>query len=874
MVAGGRSVQSVDSAAWWAPRTKLTPPAISDEVVVAAGLRHRAVDLIRDNRLTLVVAQGGSGKTTVVRAATDALGWPVAWLRLHEADDDPRMLVELLAAAVDHATAGASTTTLDLVASGRSRDLAPTQLLGVLLDELEEQGPLVLVVEDLHRLEAAPTLDALAYLLEFAPPALRVVATSRRPPELPLARLRSRAGVGELGADDLRIDDATARAILSRRGLEPDPGRVTELLELTNGWIAGFLLAATASATTSDGPGAPPAVLAEYLAEEIVAAEPPRTQQLLRAVSILDELDPQRCATVSGLPDAADVIDDLHARLGYLMVDHEGRLRFHDLFADHLRDELRRHTDDEERRELHLRAAATATSERDRIDHLLLAGDAEHEAAAAIEALARSSDRHPSLDAQLVAWIDRLSPAVRAERPWLDLVVGVAAANDLAGDTAGRVLASVIERAEAHDDFELRWLAVSAMGRATHDFERWMPELARLEHDPRFDELPAPIQVEWLIGAAWGALWAGDLDGSRERVEAAIDLHRRSGSLAAAESLALHLGFPLATWPGALDDMEAHHRSTLAEHGERSWVVRLGAGAQLQALAAIRGVARDLPPPSPAEAAITADVPYFAIAHVFTRAARARWAGDHHTLHGAVSPALDRPGFATMLAPALAASYRDQGLTAELDALLAGLRSWAGGPPGRPAMTLVADIVAAEAAWGRGDLDDAEHRLDQACADHGPLLIAPVLDPGCELALVRAEQGRAAAAAATLSERLDDLVGRLASPGRVAQSGPALLPLLEHLDADGHPHAATVRELLQQPGSPTPRRVPTTGEVLTPREVEVLRRVADGASNAELAETLHVSINTVKTHVKRVLSKLGTSSRAEAAAVARQQHLL
>ena len=55
---------------------------------------------------------------------------------------------------------------------------------------------------------------------------------------------------------------------------------------------------------------------------------------------------------------------------------------------------------------------------------------------------------------------------------------------------------------------------------------------------------------------------------------------------------------------------------------------------------------------------------------------------------------------------------------------------------------------------------------------------------------------------------------------------------------------------------------------LTPRELDVLKAVAEGMSNAEVAARLFLSEATVKTHVGRILSKLGVSGRVEAAAVA------
>ena len=63
-------------------------------------------------------------------------------------------------------------------------------------------------------------------------------------------------------------------------------------------------------------------------------------------------------------------------------------------------------------------------------------------------------------------------------------------------------------------------------------------------------------------------------------------------------------------------------------------------------------------------------------------------------------------------------------------------------------------------------------------------------------------------------------------------------------------------------------------EALTERELFVLRLVASGASNQEIADKLSISVNTVKSHLKNILSKLQLENRTQAATYAMQHGLV
>lgn len=100
----------------------------------------------------------------------------------------------------------------------------------------------------------------------------------------------------------------------------------------------------------------------------------------------------------------------------------------------------------------------------------------------------------------------------------------------------------------------------------------------------------------------------------------------------------------------------------------------------------------------------------------------------------------------------------------------------------------------------------------------------------------------------------------LAHAIRAAQRNEAVL----------HPEVAA--RLMQEFSTPRPNEAPV--EQLTPRELEVLRLIARGKSNKEIADTLIVSEKTVKTHVSNILSKLHLADRTQAAIYALRKRIV
>ena len=143
---------------------------------------------------------------------------------------------------------------------------------------------------------------------------------------------------------------------------------------------------------------------------------------------------------------------------------------------------------------------------------------------------------------------------------------------------------------------------------------------------------------------------------------------------------------------------------------------------------------------------------------------------------------------------------------------------------------------------------------------------------------VRVLQAIAATTPADALHFLQDALMRAQPEGFIrtfVDKGEPLKALLERLKSQGGELKEYILTILSAFGErgrvATPQRLV---EPLSERELDVLRLVAEGMSNAEIAERLVVSVGTVKTHVHNLLDKLGVSSRTQAIARARELALL
>jgi LuxR family maltose regulon positive regulatory protein len=299
-------------------------------------------------QLTVLAAPPGAGKSTLLGTwlEVEAKTRPVAWLSLDEDDNDPVVLWSYVLAALRGAVPALKlSASPESVGAARITDL----FLPVLVNELTLRGPVVLVLDDFHRLSNGPARESMAWFIEHAPKTFRLILATRNEPALPLARLRAHSSLLELRAAELAFTPDEAEELLNRRlelGLRAE--RLADLVSRTEGWPAGLYLAGLSLQAADDRDalasrfGGESRYVVDFLMDEVLAAHDPATQELMLRSSILERLSGPLCDAVLQQEGSGKALERLsRANLFLLPLDDNRQwYRFHHLYAQLLRAEL------------------------------------------------------------------------------------------------------------------------------------------------------------------------------------------------------------------------------------------------------------------------------------------------------------------------------------------------------------------------------------------------------------------------------------------------------------------------------------------------------------------------------------------------------
>jgi LuxR family transcriptional regulator, maltose regulon positive regulatory protein len=873
-------------------RTKLYIPQLHPSLVERRPLYTR-LNRGLAGRLILVSAQAGSGKTTLLSAWLATVGKPVAWLSLDEDDSEPARFWTYVAAALQTSQPDLGHRFAAIINAPPLAAAPIESALTLLVNEFAAfADDLILVLDDYHVIASQPVHASLAFLIDHLPPRVHLVIATRADPPLPLARLRARGQLTELRTSDLRFTGDEAGAFLNdRMGLDLPLDQVAALADQTEGWAAGLQLAALSAGRQSARPLIAGLMqgdrwIVDYLADEVLRRQPLAVQTFLLQTCCLERLCASLCDAVTGQADGQAMLEQIERENLFLVPLDNRRLwyRYHHLFADLLR--RRAQTDPAVRLpELHRRAAAWLEQQGlfdQAIGHALAAPDLEL-AARLIEASARAilfTRGEPQL---ILRWMAAL-PASHSEEPRLGLPQAWALTMTGQWDAAAHRL-DVIESAAVTDEGAPnrailgQAAAIRATAAAMRGDVNRLAELAQRALDwlPEEDALLR----SW---AAWQLAQSYRYAGNAAAAELAFS-HTAQLARAADNSLiewiALgHRANRLIEQSKLRQALEAHLAVQELARSDRSRPVPLVGESYISAGvvhlewneldAAAESISQGLALAE--EGGLTWMQVNGQAALAFVQAARGDHAGAQRLLDRALALVQSHMPFALGQARAMQAKL--WWICGNMPAAVRWAQS-SGLKPGDSVSYRQEDeyLMLARVLIAQKEPEPAKQLLVRmlSAAEAGGRLNR-VIEILILQSLVFSVSGDARRAVQALEQAL-----ALAEPENYVRSfldaGEPVRRLLSKIERPS-PYVETLRVAFGGETRDLDRSPASLVEALSEREMQVLRLIAAGQSNGEMADALVVSLNTIKTHVKRLYEKLGTRSRLETVERARELGLL
>jgi LuxR family transcriptional regulator, maltose regulon positive regulatory protein len=856
-----------------------------------------ALDRAAEKKVTILSAPAGSGKTSLLRAWADRPDQPhrLAVVQVQRDQQDAQLFWLALLNVVRYASG--TTSRAELPAA--TPDFNGQAMVDRVLSELaDHRGRVVLVIDDLHELNSPEALAQLTRLLTNLPAHVHAVLATRRDLRLRLHQLRLAGELTEIRAADLRFSERETRELLDASGIALSEAGATLLHQRTEGWAAGLRLAAISLADHPDPErfvaefSGSDRTVAEYLIAEMLERQPGDVQHLLLHTSLLDRVNGELADLLTGRPGSERILLDLEDANAFVVSLDPERMwfRYHHLFADLLRLELRR-TLPEDVPTLHRRAAEWFIQDGqvvDAIRHTQAAGDWPDAAR-----LLADHSFSLTLDGQIQtiqALLRAFPPGADPDHPELALVrAGVDLVQGRLDEAAAHLAVAESDVGTTPPDRQHRLQVAIASLKLS--LARRRGHLAGVIEQVAFlaapvtgqsDEdiaLDSDLRAVALMNLGTAEAWALGLPDAERHLEEGAALARRIGRPYLEVGCLAQLAFASKIHPFATTQRRCREAIALAERygwgaepviapalvtlastmvwtgefheGER-WLQRTAAALQTDTGPDIRLLAR--------------------IVSGMLQAGRGRHqqaleefsAAEHlqSQLEGSHALASQVTGWRL-------ATQARLGMPGEARALLATLddeRASSGEIGNARAVICLAEGDPAGALGAlQGVLDGTEPVIGYVTVVEAQLLAG----------LAHHELGDRRAANQAVEHAL-----------ALAESDRLVLPfamtgsreLMEALPRYETAHAALVTDILHvlHGASLTTKDQSTLpqAEELSPSELRVLRYLPTNLSRPEIASELSVSVNTVNTHIRSIYAKLQARDRSSAVQRARELRLL
>ncbi|MBN1535690.1 MAG: hypothetical protein JW908_03075 [Anaerolineales bacterium] len=348
--------------------TKMMIPAMRDRMVHRSHLINR-IDEGINRGFVLVCSPPGYGKTTLIADWAQQTDPPVAWLSLDEQDNHLPTLNRYFRNILEFFFPSIKQHAADFPPEGNAEEYFHYLMVALINGCSQSDTNYSVVLDDYQVIQNPHIHEEVAYLIEHFPNHLRLIMSTRNNPPFPLSRLHANNQLLDITEMDLTFSETETKEFLNETvQLHLTEEEIQQYFQQTEGWVTGLQLLALSHIEPQSIPANHPIisedsnVIQEYLIEEVINHQPPDVQDFLLRTSILDNLTDSLCDYVQykkdNQPDRQELVRMLyHSNLFLIALDKEERwFRYHPLFAETLR-HLLNEKYPEEVSELYIRAS-------------------------------------------------------------------------------------------------------------------------------------------------------------------------------------------------------------------------------------------------------------------------------------------------------------------------------------------------------------------------------------------------------------------------------------------------------------------------------------------------------------------------------------
>jgi LuxR family transcriptional regulator, maltose regulon positive regulatory protein len=881
----------------WLTQTKFIPPRLREDFIPRRRLQDQLLSAIRTYRLTLISAPPGYGKSTLLASLPGSdPGVSIVWMTLDDEDNDPGRFLYALVTAIKCANQQFGEDTQVLLASLPDPTAETRRVMSSLIDEmLVNLLDTWIILDDLHLITQPIIHAALDYLLERIPAHVHLLIATRHDPPLSLARYRARGQLSEIRLSDLRFTEEESSFFLNAKlHLDLSPTELVKLHHRAEGWAAGLRLLAGSltqipssgdRATFIDNLASTDRYVFEFLTDEVLKRLNPEILSFLMETSILPELNPALCDALTGRSDSLFFLEKVYRSNLFLNQLGESRnaFRYHALFSEFLQARLKR-GNHQRYLELHrLAAQAQKDTVPSRAVAHYLAAQSWEEAALVIEQ-ARGIFLQQGLLHSLRDWIETLPEPVRQRRPRLQYLLGWSALQRGELRDASTFLESALRGFQADNDVggqgETLLSLIDLAGRR-HDYVHQSELMGQALAFP----LPVHGQALLLMAQVWQALFQGEVRRADELLDEALHLALVSNDINTYNLMASMLNMQVAFLPSGTYRLERYCHQILSRFDRGISLIQAGARSLLGYLSLLNG--------SLEQATLHVDqarsifqkiggLGYSEGQALYVVGMVAAIRGHPRQTEELWLQSLSHIEQTPMLRPYIPAVLyfigRMQWLQNKIDQAQRTYEriSAMDNTDEYPETAMTRLLMRAMVEISAYKISEAEVTLRQAFLVEERWRHTVMFgSPRVLLAYLHSQCKRDEEAWSIFAPFLAECERRNL-PGLILQETSLAIPLLQQaLQRKSHVEfSKRLLDSLSAVHSPQPVTIRETGQTLTRREVEILRLIADGASNQGIAGQLVISEHTVKVHITNIYAKLQVTARTQAIARARQLRLV